>query len=235
MAATKSGATVRIPRAAYGGLALVAEHASKLAAIAQVAAAPETGSSLGRIADAASAKVGLSEEQVRDIVSNILAIHNVRMRFEFGPGELLEKVNACIEGNAPAEWREKYYDIWQREADAIRAALAPESPFAGLAKSIELTYAHQNVLQSARIVTDIRPIYDDDAENIERALVTHLLMIEYDSGEDTKRIHIAIDAADIRELKTLCERAERKTAVAVKALAPTGWSMVVTGGEADAE
>lgn len=78
-------------------------------------------------------------------------------------------------------------------------------------KARDLSFDFEKVCLAARILTDIRPVFDDERNKIVGAEITQTLRIEYSSPEgDHENISMALDARDIERLKTSCEQAIRK-------------------------
>ncbi len=93
------------------------------------------------------------------------------------------------------------------QVDAIRT----------VSKATDLAYDHANLFQGARIVTDIRPVFndlDDDQLAIDGAVVSYTLRLHFDNREGDHSLSIALDEADILVLKDQCERALRKAKIA---------------------
>lgn len=227
MAAERSKVAVSIPRQAYRGLALLAKHRDKLPVIRECAS--EATASITELVRLASARTGLPEDDVSDIVDALLGMHGVRSRLNVSAEVLVQALNTCIEQQAPEEWRKENLTAWQAAREALKEAFRSDDPVGIFEKSIRLAVAHQNVLETSRIVTDVRPVFDDAGEKILRAVVTHVLMVEYFDGSDTKRIHLMLDAKDVKELKRICERADKKATVLLEATKALDWPVSVVG------
>jgi len=101
-----------------------------------------------------------------------------------------------------------------------------------LQKARTLQYAYEHLLRSARILTDVRPVYDDDADEILGGVVTHSLVIEYTEGGRHHHSYFALDTQDVGRLKQQCERAERKAAT-TEAMLKSIWGRGKQEGVAD--
>jgi len=95
------------------------------------------------------------------------------------------------------------------------------------AKAGNLLTDHATLFASCRVLTDVRPIFADDGTRIEAALVTHQLRLTVDDGGANPRdLFIALDASDLREIRSAIDRALQKQ-VALEAFAKTAGTMVV--------
>jgi len=71
-------------------------------------------------------------------------------------------------------------------------------------------FEHQLVLCSARIITDLRPVFDDIADKILYFLPFHTLVIKCYEKDNYKYFHITIDQNDIKKLLNQLDRASKK-------------------------
>ena len=80
-------------------------------------------------------------------------------------------------------------------------------------KSLDLLTEYENIFISARILSDIRPIFSQSVEKpLEAGMITHLLHIHYHHGDqiEHKDLYLALDANDLKSLKETIEREEAK-------------------------
>ena len=79
-------------------------------------------------------------------------------------------------------------------------------------KAIYLRRDYEHTYCRTRILTDIRPIFEEDRTLPPvNALIVHTLQLVYHEGSGTKEIHIALDVENLSSLKVQIERAEEKT------------------------
>src|SRR5207248_1557328 len=68
-------------------------------------------------------------------------------------------------------------------------------------KVLELSFEGSQVFHSARIVTDLRPVFAlNSGLDVKGLMVVHNLKLEYFTGEGTKETYILMDDDDIVEL-----------------------------------
>ncbi len=97
------------------------------------------------------------------------------------------------------------------------AELLLEKSVRTVSKALDLAYEYANLFQDARIVTDIRPIFndvDDEQMEIEAAVVAFTLRLHYDDRQGNHSLSVALDETDVRTLKYQCERALHKAQLA---------------------
>jgi len=163
----------------------------------------------------------------------LLALQAIIRQRRLQPDEAIEAVRLALQATDPP-WEREQLDRWGQVEPAFKQLLT--SPAVRLVSiTLDLMYEHENLLQSVRVVTDIRPVYTEDADRIEGSVVSHTLRLRYDSTEGDHSISIAMDEADIRELERQCKRAllKAQTARALmtdKAEVPT----IISGDESNA-
>jgi hypothetical protein len=85
------------------------------------------------------------------------------------------------------------------------------------AKATELSYDFEKLFIAGRILTDIRPIFDDSNSQILGTAITQTLRLEYTSADgDQSSISIAMDINDIKRLENVCKEALCKADVSRK-------------------
>jgi hypothetical protein len=155
----------------------------------------------------------MAPRDARRVFDVILNLQAVQKRLKLSTAQLLEAVAANFNRHLSGAEKEQALSAWEAArgiiADILNS-LGPKNPLLLRAKAEQLAYFKQNILTQARIVTDMRPVFNESGNEILRATITHDLIIDYYSGQNPMRILFALDAADVSELKRLCERAERK-------------------------
>jgi len=79
-------------------------------------------------------------------------------------------------------------------------------------KTTDIMTEYENVFLSTRIISDIRPVFGFDTDTPKVGIIVHNLNIHYYQGEANEHndIHVALDFDDLKELKDVIERAEKK-------------------------
>ena len=80
------------------------------------------------------------------------------------------------------------------------------------AKVVDLADEHQRIFHSARIITDVRPVFADDPTQPPDGVITfHMLKLEIFASGRVEDIFVALDDSDLAELKFAVDRASDKT------------------------
>jgi hypothetical protein len=102
------------------------------------------------------------------------------------------------------------------------------------AKARDLAFDFERLYARSRILTDIRPVFDDPRDTIVGANITQTLRLDYFTADSvTNSISVALDVSDIEQLRKACEEALRK-AEAARALVERNPELnAVLPGESD--
>jgi hypothetical protein len=130
-------------------------------------------------------------------------------------------------------------DLELAEFDRVRLAYTHLATFAAIrsvwrtAKAIELSYDCDNLLQRTRVMTDVRPLFEDGGHAIDGAVVAHTLRLSYDSAGTDHEISLSLDGTDLRRLIEDCERALQKEKSAHEQLCRPANVLSLNAGETD--
>ncbi|MEM8641504.1 MAG: hypothetical protein AAGG51_22215 [Cyanobacteria bacterium P01_G01_bin.54] len=153
---------------------------------------------------------GENREMTLYLMQSLMGLHSLRQRLSVSAPEFLDIMTLSIDGHPDSEWRDINFEKWKDKRNELEALFSPDSLIAMLRKSSELTYLYQNVLSDLKILTDIRPIFDDSGKSVLKAIINHSMVIEYFDGSTKKQIHFAMDTDDIIRLQESCEQAQIK-------------------------
>jgi len=76
----------------------------------------------------------------------------------------------------------------------------------------QLKSDHQAIFYDAKILSDIRPLFDRPEDPPIGAVINHTLKVVFHEGGEHKELYMALDSQDIEILKKIADRAEKKTA-----------------------
>jgi len=97
---------------------------------------------------------------------------------------------------------------WDTLAYDLETILSANEPLGVTAKVLSVRTEYENVFCTARILTDIRPVFGPDtAQAPLAAAIVHTLHIEHHTGNSHKDFYVAMDDVDLRKLQVLIDRA----------------------------
>ncbi|MCL5097631.1 MAG: hypothetical protein M1608_08905 [Candidatus Omnitrophica bacterium] len=91
-------------------------------------------------------------------------------------------------------------------------------------KTFDVMTERERILCESRILTDIRPVFGKPSDRPTAAIIVHNLKIIYHQDGEHHEFYVALDGEDIRTLKGVLERAEKKEQSLQSLMGETGVS-----------
>jgi hypothetical protein len=139
-------------------------------------------------------------------------------------------VDAISEALRERQWSDAQLKRW----DAIKASfwqLVSHRNITHAAKAFDLSYDYANLFDNMRIITDLRPVFDDEHASLIGGIVRHVLRLSYVSMGDQTSLSIAIDRKDIEDIRQWCDEALKKEAALAGYMAQPSPIQLVTSRE----
>lgn len=162
-------------------------------------------------------KLDLDEDTIRDIVVAIFSIVNIF----YDSGETIETFSKDFVNS----YVKKFQSLSEKDTETFQNHLLVVLPSLSTpkltVKAVRLIRENANNFVSARIISDIRIVYDDNGELgkvNQNAIVVHHLKIKH-FNETTPRgeIHISLDLSDLHSFQKIINRAIEKDGLIRKA------------------
>ncbi len=154
----------------------------------------------------------LDSVHIEALVRQCLQLHGLVRQRLVQIQDVSKAILASIEVS-DSPWTKDEQARWVVNVASLES-LVTSRPVRMVAAALDLSFDYANLLQSARIITDIRPIFDAGASAIEGSVVSYTLRLKYDSLDGDHGLSIALDEKDIRRLHEQCERAIKKANLA---------------------
>jgi hypothetical protein len=153
----------------------------------------------------------LPDEQamVEALTRQVLALAGLQYHSDIPHEELDKALRSSLEGKLnPTELA-----AWDHISPLFNEILASRA-IRTTVKSLELLYDYANLVQSSNVITDVRPVFDDEADHVIGAIVSFTLRLSYQNGTSSNSLSLAFDAEDVRKLQEQCRRALKKAETA---------------------
>ncbi len=123
----------------------------------------------------------------------------------------IESYLDAIRADLKAAWASEPAKIerWDRIRPPLVEMLSTK-PVRTTVKALDIAYEYANLLQFSRIMTDVRPVFNEDGDEVEGAVVAFTLRMNLLNAGHSQSLSIALDALDLRLLLEQCERALQK-------------------------
>jgi hypothetical protein len=144
------------------------------------------------------------------ILRQALAFRGLMRQLGLSIEETLAALGSAI---GRTDWTEIQIEQW-RAIESDFQLLIESRPIILVARAIDLSYEYANLYRRGRIITDIRPLFSQDAGAIEGAVVSYTLRLRFDNVEGDHELSVAMDQRDVEQLALQCDRAMKKARTA---------------------
>lgn len=173
------------------------------------------------------------ENEADILYRQLLSLYALQRQRRFSSEQVLAGLRYGIE-HAPKElrWTEKQLAAWDKLDPELRQLLSLKNVWL-VAKATDLAYEYSNLFEDARVITDIRPLFNQQATALDAAVISFTLRLYFDSREHHHSLSIAMDEPDIKHLKAECERALAKAQTARKRMVAADVPTLISGRNDD--
>lgn len=159
------------------------------------------------------------------LLRQLLSLHGMRRQLDLSGDEVFAGLSS---GLHESDWTDVDFKKWEATVGTFKELF--ELPIIRLsAKALDLSYQHSHLFQRAQIITDVRPLFNNDASEVQGTIISHKLLIRFDDIEGEHLLSVAVDERDIESLIRQCERALTKSVTAKTHLDKAGLKTLVPG------
>lgn len=168
-----------------------------------------------QFAKAISTKIEtIKPDDIIEILRVLLILYSMNDRIGGSPQDLASSVvQSCVELGST----DKLFNKQSAATLTVRLGklLSFDKTAAVTSKAGDVMTEHKHTFCSARILSDIRPIFSQKADSASAAVIIHNLQIGFHDGGtgEHEEFYVALDTDDIANLKEVLKRAEKKTTV----------------------
>jgi hypothetical protein len=206
--------TVTIPESAYPAIqALVHLSSEDFELLLKALAGADAAAMPDQFATHVAEKTpGIKALTTKAIVNELFKLASVKE----DTGETLPDFAKSIADAALAAEQSEKFPFSEKDKDVLRDRLVrlfeSKAPLGLTAKAWDLLTDAQHLYYTSKILTDIRPVFNEDGTATEAAVMIHHLMIHYRDSNDHKNFFVTLDSRDLKHLRGVLDRAERKIA-----------------------
>lgn len=167
-----------------------------------------SSSSTSKLAEQVAERAGIDASKAGDAITLLVSLYYLPENFRsLKRDDLVPRLMAAIAQDSALEAGSEQLD---RLREFLERTLSLEDPIGLLSKSVHVRASHERVFGSARIFSDLRPIFGSTPGKPAAATVIHMLQIHYHKGDYGEEAYFALSADDLEELAQMIRRAQEK-------------------------
>jgi len=154
--------------------------------------------------------VAVETEDIERIISDVLhPLNTLRDHFDVSPSGLYSLLAFSLDRDQTARWTAERRNQWNGLKDVL-------IPFFGLEtaaierKAFDLLEQRPAWVQTLRIFSDERPVFDEAGERITASVLVNTLRVQYANGNSRRTAYLSLDPNDLDLLEVQIQRARRK-------------------------
>ena len=146
---------------------------------------------------------------VDEIVQTLIGLSLTRVRFDAPLDQFVRDISRTIKKDVGV--------LQERLKVLLDADVLLRS-----ARAFDVQHEHEKIFRSARIISDVRPIFNSTGTEATGAMIIHNLNIAFVHNGEAQEIIFALDDADVAALKKVLDRADAKSTTLEAIISKTG-------------
>jgi hypothetical protein len=159
--------------------------------------------------DVAKNLPNVDQSIIESIVNELFALDHLRDDLD-ATGEQLAKLIS----EAAMEARSEEFPFEKTDREILEARLSKifevRQAVSLSSKAQDLLTDQDRVFYTAKILTDVRPVFNAPGDSIDAAIIIHNLRIHYGQDGDHRDFYVSMDTSDIQSLRKVLDRADEK-------------------------
>jgi hypothetical protein len=211
-----------IPESAYGPLRDLVEMKSEdFDAFMSGLASAEPSLSLSSLSRHIGRQASrVPKSVISAVVNEIMTLEYLKQDTEMSAEEFASGISASALEAASSE-----FDFDAKDAEVLSERLSKifssDHVLQLNTKAISVLTDHDNLFLSAKILTDARPVFNEDGSKIEAFAIVHMFRIHFERNQSHNDFFVALDVGDIPKIRGVLDRAEKKARVLQNTLKAT--------------
>ena len=204
---------ITIPERAFPAIGILASLSrEQLSTLARMVTEFENSLDFRSIVKRVGDALPLGEEPMLMLAGLLMALNQMRVDRKLSPESLVVKINEAVVREADEEWKSEWLEKWKATLPSLSLLFQPNNLFSITGKTQELWLNRQTRVVDMKILTDLRPIYDEEATRTLALVLTNTLIVEVydDASKEQRSIHLSLDQDDLATLRDELERTQKK-------------------------
>jgi hypothetical protein len=170
--------------------------------------------------------VGMHEDDAFKVINAIVNLYHTQKKLTTDSPGMVRIIAENLKRLSEKAKNPPSHTQWEDASNKIVSALSklsPDHPLEDAYKASVVLSCRQYGLRASKILTELRPIFNDAGTEITQSVISHTLYLHYHDGSNHHEFEVLVDAKELTELKRQCERAERKASIMKNDLKSMRW------------
>lgn len=233
-AMSDGGPRISIPRHELPNLRILANIAPGiLQELSRALSEKPPSLNVDRLSVSAAEASGIEPNVAQTVMRLLWRWAMVQRRLDLNANDLLTCLTSSLDELPEDDWNDSDRRAWSQISGELQQMLSLDTAITSGAKAMELLIDQQLILCKSRVITDMRPVFDDLAENLDGIVPYHTLVLHCHEGSGKRDVYVALDINDVISLRQQLERAERKESMLRDSLRAAGIEVIDSSAKSD--
>jgi hypothetical protein len=170
------------------------------------------------LAESCAEDSGVSRNDIRDVLTVIINLRRLHNEPSESTDKVLDAFELALSRSEFPDWSAGKSESWRERRPLLAKLLKPDNAITTMAKVRALLFESQCLLSDSMVLTDVRHVYNEAADEIVGGLILHTLSLEYLEGGQIRQIHIMMTSEEAAKLSRQLKRDQDKSKAAIKLL-----------------
>ncbi len=167
----------------------------------------------------------------RFVTGALMPLNHLRVYLKLETPEFMELISNTLEKIATEKWKPEDFESWKVIVAELEPLFEEDNFFSVVNKCYQLLSNRPNPIQGVKILSELRPVYSEDASTVKALVLAKTLVVEYAEGETKQTIFFSLDMDDLRDLSSEVDRAKLKGETLSDEVASWGVDLLTYGQE----
>lgn len=174
------------------------------------------------LAESCAVSTGVSTDEIEAVLTVAINLSRLRRTLRSTAAEAAAALTEALPRAFGERWFEERASLWTERLRILEELIFEDGPVDVMAKVRDLLYDYQTVLADTSVVTDVRHVYNDSADQIVGGLVLHNIGLRFLEAGEIREMHFTLSSPAVRVLLRQLERALLKAATATSFITGAG-------------
>ncbi len=132
------------------------------------------------------------------VMGALMPLNHLRVHLKLETPDFLTVLTENLGNEASEKWRSENLAGWKTIEGLVAPLFEKDNFFSISNKSYQMLVNRPNPVQDVKILSELRPVYSEDATSVKALVLAKTLVVDYLEGNTKKTIYMSMDMDDLR-------------------------------------
>lgn len=163
------------------------------------------------------------------VTGALMPLNHLRVYLKMETPEFMKLVSNTLERISSDKWNHEDFRNWKAIEGEVEPLFEKDNFFSIVNKCYQLLSNRPHPIHEMKILSELRPVYSEDATTVKAFVLAKTLVVDYAEGETKHTVHFSLDMDDLRDLSAEVDRAKLKSETLSDEVANWGVDLLTYG------